>query len=307
MNKQYKTLIKNSSLKKKLLHRENIAPLEHLLNEESQQLKRLQRLKNEKKLDFGKTLSSEALNELFPTICLKVNEFLGIQEKSPPPSFRYYSFFKPAPLATPILFFYMYSSFDVIKNLFFFFKEQITKTSIHNLEMAMLLFSQATLAYSWFNDAGYFSPTREIILKKEKRTLLIPAIAHEYTHFLQHQEDCLSLRYSLFIEGHARGVENYIAQFYRDMEDNEAFLYRTLDIRVGELKSAYRWMCKSLGQKPNKNLLKIRTRRDHEEWLNKVMSGVPSPSALGNTLFSLYKLQYGNSIYKKLIKGDFFF
>ncbi len=88
MDSEYLSQIENPNMKRLLLREDNIPPLEELLNAEAKKLQRLQRLKEEGKLNFGDKIKLDELTEIFPKICAEVNDFLGVKSTDIP-SFGY--------------------------------------------------------------------------------------------------------------------------------------------------------------------------------------------------------------------------
>lgn len=89
------------------------------------------------------------------------------------------------------------------------------------------------------------------------REQILPIMGHEYVHHIQSEKGCPMFKTDeqqfdrmAHLEGHALGVQRYIAEKYRNEEDNSAFLYSTLDITVGRMKMLYTWLCKKLGETP---------------------------------------------------------
>jgi len=155
------------------------------------------------------------------------------------------------------------------------------------------------------NNSKYFVKHEVVQLKKEKSVNLIPVIAHEYTHHIQFKKDFVAKEDSMFMEGHARGVQRYIAKTYREKEDNDAFLYDILNWDVGEIKSAYIWACKKIKNPIRKSLLRIGTSRDIDEKICRITERNPTEHALGNAFFSIYENDFGDQIYKEMIHGNF--
>ena len=64
LTEEYKTAIENNHLKELLLRRENLPVLEEVLVTESNEVARLNALKERKQLDFGAPISPEELDEV---------------------------------------------------------------------------------------------------------------------------------------------------------------------------------------------------------------------------------------------------
>ncbi|MDP2909268.1 MAG: hypothetical protein Q8N77_05670 [Nanoarchaeota archaeon] len=230
------------------LKKEDIQLLEHVLSKEVEELKRLRKLKEENKLDFGKTPSWEEAYNLLGQVKNEVESFLGITR-----------------LQEPII------------------------------------------CYPYTTNQ-YCDKAKIVYLENEERTLLIPALGHEYTHHIQtmiypkimREYD---YRYMAFCEGHARSMQRYIAERYRQKEDNEAFLYDITEMTTGEMKSLYKRVCLKKWAMPNKGLIKIKTRMDRLEIASKILDfGRPSEYAAGNTYFLVQETKNGKGVHKDMIK-----
>lgn len=288
MNTEYITQIENPNMKRRLLNVDNIPILEDLLDREAQRLERLQKRKENDKLNLGNNVSPDELTELFPQICTEVDRFLDIGGNVP--KFGYFNLLKPGLSTTSILLMYTLASLEVAGAATLMVADQNPEIDpLVFAGMGAMQFGLTVLYHSMDKSSSYTPSSKAITLEKTVRTVLIPAASHEYTHYLQHREGIEGTNYSIFKEGHARGVEKQVAEDYRKREDNEAFLYDVLDSTVGEFKSAYVWMCKNLGQQPKESLLKTKTCRDGDESVNRLVWRHPTPHAIGNALFSMYE------------------
>ena len=158
---------------------------------------------------------------------------------------------------------------------------------------------------------AYFPRIQFITMTKEKMPKAIPIMGHEYTHYLQHQaflgRAYLTKDYSTLKEGHARGVERYIANIYHKREDNQTFLEEMASWDYIELKQTYKWLCQELDISPNTNLVGITLPENNIQAEQGLEQKKPISHALGNTLFYLHEAKSGNQIYKDIIKGAFEF
>jgi hypothetical protein len=159
--------------------------------------------------------------------------------------------------------------------------------------------------------SGYDRIKRIISLAEKEIANMVPDLGHEYAHHVQYRygipmESRTGLfggtRYGIFEEGHARGVQRFIAAEFMMHENNETYLFDIVDHTVGELRGTYKWMCHKLNRPVRKNLLRIHSIADTYEGLP-----IPSQHALGNTLFMLYEKRYGTDIYNKAIHGKLIF
>ena len=297
--------IKNPYMTSRLLVRDNICALEELLDINGQELKRLKTLKRENKLDFGSKVTPEELSELLPKICSDVNEFLGVNSGSP--EFSYFKLFKLTPLALPVLMFYGLSAVHFTDAVFALALNKNLDKALHGVREGLRFGIIGACFHKMVSQPYYNGASERVNLEHVKRTKLIPIAGHEYAHHVQNTEGLLVAKSNIFSEGHARGVQKHMAEKYAQEEDNEAFLYAGLDTTVGEFKSSYIWMCKKLEQKPKKSLLKIRTGRDADEGITRLIVQRPTSHALGNALFSIYQDICGDGIYKQMVHREFQF
>ena len=310
MDSEFLLQIENPNMERLLLRGENIPPLEELLNAEAQRFKKLQELKEQGKLNFGDKIKSDELRELFPKISAEVNGLLGV-ESIDTPSFGYYSLFRPGLNTTPIMLAYVISaSIPIMAGTSMLINQNLERSSLIIAGMgALALIATAQTHWEMTKFIHYNPLSKFVNLKRDLRAKLIPSAGHEYTHHIQNLKVASGVlrKYYIFREGHARGVERHLSNDYREREDNEAFLYDILDTTVGELKSAYVWLCRKLGKPVRKNLLKTKSSSGEAGSLVGLISIKPSPHSIGNTLFSLYEAQYGKRIYSDMIQGNFAF
>lgn len=81
----------NQEVEHILLRKENFCLLEDILNNESEELKRLQKLKDEGKLFFGNKVRKNELKDLFRIVKKEVDDFLDVGE-IPEPKLTYNPF-----------------------------------------------------------------------------------------------------------------------------------------------------------------------------------------------------------------------
>jgi len=211
--------IENFQMRLRLLSEDNIPAIEELLDKESQRLRRLQRLKEDGKLDFGDNVSPEELKELFSQICTEVDEFLGIQDGEVPDC-GYFNIFKPGFDSTSILLLYALSAIGVAYGLTPLFTDQNPDID-HFISAALgaLASTQAAISHLALKQPAYDLSSKGVTLKKVARTDLIPMAGHEYAHSIHDKIGIASKTYTAFTEGHARGVEKQLADNYREREE----------------------------------------------------------------------------------------
>jgi len=297
MDENYKSEIEDSKMIDRLLVVDNLPIIEGLLEEESQELKRLRKLKGDNKLNFGGKVSLEEFEELSPQIYTEVDDFLKVERNSMP-SIRYGGLSEKALNLSTFAGGLFGASLITTSYLLATQNPDIAK-SLLALGSISLVVTSGLLSYGFFNPRGsyYNHSSRKINLEKIIRTGLIPTAGHEYTHFIQSTRG-LSTKHSIFLEGHARGVQRQLSEHYREKEDNEAFLWDISNLNVEELKTTYRWMCRKLKQQPKESLLQVRTAYNGTK---------PECHSLGNTLFLIYEAHEGTDIYAQMIEGDFQF
>ena len=113
--------------------------------------------------------------------------------------------------------------------------------------------------------------------------------------------------FSIFMEGHSRGVSRHISGTWAKQQQNPAFDYEIVEVSLGEFKSVYRWLCLKRGTTPNTHLLDIATSRDKEEDFERDRTGKPSIHALGNTVFSMYDRGHDADFYRETLQHGFSF
>ncbi|HLC56580.1 MAG TPA: hypothetical protein VJJ23_05065 [Candidatus Nanoarchaeia archaeon] len=290
MDKSYLKQIKNKNLEAILLSKDNIPVVEHLLSIESQELQRLKKLKEEGKLDFGKKYSRKQLKELFPMVKGKVDNFLNVNNISNP-RVDYFSITSPESLFFgPGFGFY---GGVILIGGGFGFKET------YFLQAGVLAIINGVLHTYLKNTDHYNHLFKNITLRYEERSKIIPTLGHEYTHHIQKISGIKSVRnHSIFQEGHARGIERYISNLFRESEDNEAFLYHITNLNARELKNVYKWLCEKTNLTPNEALLKVKGIYDTKFLDN---------HAKGNVLFYIQETKKGPQVYNDAIHGNLVF
>jgi len=245
MNQEYKSLTENKNMEALLLQTENLPILESLLDAESENLQRLDRLKRKNKLRFGCEVDTDELKILLSIVKAEVDIFLDVSSISMPEC-------------------------------------------------------------KYGDSSNYDWESESAILEKLPIVELIPIIGHEYTHHVQKKLGFQKgIDHKIFKEGHARGVERYLSERYRKIEDNEAFMYGICSTTVEELKTAYELVSRRLETPIRTDIFKIET--PNCGWKGDISSPTPPYHAMGNVLFLIYETRYGKNIYKDVIHGKFKF
>lgn len=319
MNLQYLQQFTNSNLKKRLLHIDNIGPLEEILAQENGRFVKLKRIKN--KVDFGRDFQPAGIQKFFPDLRRDIDEFLQVA-KIREPSFS--SFHLWDGTNKDILRWYLTGAGCMAGGLGigalahrykFYVKNQGKAPSF--LTRRAFLFGVIPMIPGAFyilkgavhyrirsRDAGYISSKEEISYPTKLGQVQTEMfIAHEYTHHLQkvvgfYYSSALDL--GMALEGHARGVDKYIASLYVERFDNPAYQYHYLSLSVPELIDSYLWLCYSLGTKPSTTLVKDLRRF-------RASATEPPLHGPGHCLFQIYRQTRGDDIYRDIVHGNFVF
>jgi hypothetical protein len=129
------------------------------------------------------------------------------------------------------------------------------------------------------NYSIYHPLLRVISFDSDNENDNIATIAHEYTHHIQISDQGMHRGYDAFREGHAMGVEKAITKKYSEKHD-------------------YHILQRSTNSRYAGNLRKIINALKKEE-------GTISPHTAGAAIFSIYEHEFGDSIYKDVLKDDF--
>lgn len=131
---------------------------------------------------------------------------------------------------------------------------------------------------------------QEIGLRKNANLL---DIAHEYAHHINFVVKGFSINSLYFEEGLARGVETYVAQKVGGEIQVENYVINHVEYLYTYLK-----LCKQLKEEPKKHLEKNFN-------MNMKFLELSNKQAIGNTVLSLYKSDYGDDVYWKMLHGKF--
>jgi hypothetical protein len=300
----YRERIEDDELEDMLLNIENVPVIEELMYRESRRVERLRGLVKRGELRFGRKIKQGEMRELLPEVCREVNNFLGVMPIEPVdiPNAEYYNIFNPKLKNMLLLTSFGLSEAAMIMGA----GNMVYGDAMNPKDIFLLLAGGAALfrcskEYSDMKCPKYNAKTKKIILQKTSREKLIPIIAHEYAHHIQRRRGINKTKWSIFTEGHARGVQRKISKIFSERENNEAFIYQISEMDMGEYKKAYRFMCEELGITANESLMRTKTRLDR--YRNKEINS----HQIGNSLFSILEEKHGDGIYKKMIHGNFNF
>ena len=301
---------KNSSLKSSLLNPKLIPRIEDILALESEKFQVLQEMKSDGALTFGDEVSRKDLKDIFPNVCKEVDDFLGIEDHSLP-RFGYFDFFRPGLPEGLILGSYIVSATMVIDSLiktYYSFSNGAPLSDLGDLFIGTFNLSIVGLSHLNLKTSSTYLPyIKRVTLKKQTLPYTIASSAHEYSHYLQEKAGINSKKYLAFKEGHAIGIEKQTSMRFYEKEDDPAFLYKSTDRTVGELRSTYLWACKNLGLDPKKSLCEVESSRDETEEYHRRTGKNPTIHSLGNTFFSIHEMFKGEEIYKQVLDGEFDF
>ena len=313
MNKKYFTQFKNENLERLLLDKENILPLEELMHSQLEKLGGI--IQNKPKPD--RKLNSKEFYDLIPQLKEDVDQFLDIDEAGCPLILylNRQTCLKDCFESLLLSLDHKSSSQDISSESLKLYCSDMKSVGVWNkIRAAPILMRFVRLSRVLDLDniiRAYFPRIQFITMTKEKMPKVIPIMGHEYGHYLQHQaflkRAYLSQDYNIFKEGHARGVERYIADIYNKREDDQRFLEDRASGDYIELKQTYKWLCQELDISPNTNLVGITLPENNIQAEQGLEQEKPSEHSLGNTLFYLHETKKGKQIYKDVINGTFEF
>jgi hypothetical protein len=278
-----------------LLDNSHIDTVETLIDLESQELERLQRLD----LDFGPKLRKKDLKEVFEQVKSEVHTLLDVDrddcklEVINP--YRFDSI-------TPGL---IAAATAVCGTACYYKGEGLLPVIIAGgLGLGIAAIDKFIDIRETKHSPRYLLFTNQIKMRAgTERVKAIVSLAHEYAHHIQSHND-VHMDYFCddIIEGHARGVERSIALVHAEAEDNPAFLYGITERTVSELRAAYKWMCNELNLSPRESLFRVKSSDDEIDIAALDNCGVPTPHSVGNTLFRIYDARHGDNIYKFMLE-----
>jgi len=327
INQETLEQIEDCKLKSEVLKKENIPILEEILNKEIEEYKKLKRLNEEGKLNFGKKLKNKELQKTFVDIKKEVDEFLQVQNIESP-EIGYYNIFQFR--KTNLKYAGVYAALaSILTPAAYYAITNFNPIAIFGT-IAGTMIAKGIIEYhkEEYNISTY-SPLEETIdlsKKDANKTNNIVISAHEYTHhilskkgILQATVNTYGTSYESFSEGISRGVERHISKVWSEKEDNPSYRYNALNRGLYELKKTYEWTCHKLGVKRNKALLKTKTTTDEdvdkavnvlikenmaiETIITRLRKTKEAGSYdIGNTYFTIQEAKYGAEIYAQAVK-----
>ena len=305
MNPEYLQQFRNENLRKLLLREENIPRLEEVLNDHSENFLLLKRaIGTKKEADSTRKVEKGELREVFSEVCRDVNAFLETNTNMP--QCRYGDLLNPKGEKITVIALLIAAGFFLYEARSLGLKEGIPAlvTSQYYLYLADKIF--------WMSSNPHYNRfSKKVTIPKRHyslRTSFIPVAAHEYAHHVQREAEIKPSfssprMFRIFHEGHAYGVERYIAEVYKQKENNPFFEFLISNRTIGELKNVYLWSCRFHKREPKQDLLRAISSEDAYYLRRRY----PNTHAMGNALFSIYEAEQGNRIYREMIHGRFKF
>jgi hypothetical protein len=151
---------------------------------------------------------------------------------------------------------------------------------------------------------AYFTNSRLINVNHSQKEVLVPVIAHEYTHHLQAEagfngEPLLQS----FKEGHARGVELIVANGIYSRTGKAQYLVKPVERSTADLMASYALCSARLHIAPSKAIFKAYGSIESEEHLLMASIGEPTAYAIGHGAFTAKSKISGKDAYKDALSG----
>lgn len=271
----------------------NIEVLEDSLNKKAQKYLTIQ--KHKKNYDFGHNIKPEKLNELSCEVIQDTKKFLKITN-APPVNFS--MFYPPRDLKKGI-------NIGLGTFTFATLAESINGLTINDLKLAggiaIAFGGYAVLNNIREHSNSCYDVNNIIKINEKKEVNLVGVIAHEYTHHLQHSlTDLIKNKRNPIVEGHARGVEEIIANNFAQRYDNFAYMFDPLSRTTKELKHAYSSICKKKRINPKKSLINLPI----SEPKGLLCGSRGYHYSIGFAAMSIAETQQGKKIYRDILKND---
>jgi hypothetical protein len=302
-----------------LLRTDNLDPLEHILSGEAKELDTLEKIKPELKLK--QAMGPEDVTGTFSRIRSDINAFLQVEDIRVP-SLSPFDLFDGT--NTDVVRSYVTglawlgcaagagTAIQVRNRLI----RHKGKTPTWLSRRAFLLCAIPTVPAAGYllkagvfhrqrrNDGAYLADKEEISYGQgycRAKTLLF--IAHEYTHHVQHVMGFYygkGVNLTLALEGHARGVDQYLSRQFSERLHARGYLYHYLKTSVKELTETYLWMCHRLNRSPRASILNGPAQ-------SRITTDPPWAHGPGHALFRIYAQAQGEQIYAHMLDGRFVF
>ncbi len=162
-------------------------------------------------------------------------------------------------------------------------------------------------------DGEYNWVTSKVYTLKNNREQLAAPIAHEYAHHAQITSLLLKPEFvvaelSIFGEGYAEGIARYVAKQFAQKEKEQAFLYNQTYKDLNDLYSACQSIYKTIGIKPNKQLMCAARKNLIKPKLTNAATLIEAqkkPHQFGNAFFQIHENKFGPKIYKEIMHGNY--
>ena len=124
------------------------------------------------------------------------------------------------------------------------------------------------------------------------RQRLSSILAHEYTHYLQHElSSTFHPIYKIFLEGHAMGVQKHITESLAEEKKDFAYVQQTNELQW-HLEAALKLFKEHHEERKKKDPIKLVLGHSH---------------SIGHALFQMAERKHGKGIYIDAMKGNYSF
>ncbi|MDP2907477.1 MAG: hypothetical protein Q8O03_06055 [Nanoarchaeota archaeon] len=275
----------------------NLEVLETSLDKAAQEYINLKSKENS--LDFGKELTPKILEDLAPRVIHETRSFLDVQQNTDVSLSMFY-------LPEQIL-----RSLKIAAGTFTLATliGAVNGLTIQDLTTAGALavfFGGGTLMYSMqvYSSSSFDYKNDLLLIRAGKTVNAIGAIAHEYTHYLQHHFTELNIQTrNPIVEGHARGMERIISEKFAQEFDNPAYVFINYDRVAKELKDTYLYTCKKKKILPKKSLENLPIPN-----IRGLLYSIDAHHySIGVAAMTIACSKQGEKVYKDVMKNDFEF
>jgi len=317
MDLDYLEQFSNQKLEVCLLRADNLDPLEHILSEEAKELDTLEKIKPE--LNLKQAMGSEDLTETFSRIRSDIDAFLQVEDIRVP-SLATFDLFDGTSkdivrsYATGLAWLGCAAAAGTAtwirnrsirhkgKSLSRLSRRAFLLCAVPTVPAAGYLLKAGVFHRQRRNDAAYLADTEEISYGQGYgRAKTIGFIAHEYTHHVQHVMGFYhreGLNLILALEGHARGVDQYLSRQFSERLQMRGYLYHYLKRSVKELTRTYLWMCRQLNRSPRASIIDGLPQ-------SRITTASLAAHGPGHALFRIYAQDQGEQIYAHMLSGRF--
>ncbi|MFA5888513.1 MAG: hypothetical protein WC852_07430 [Candidatus Nanoarchaeia archaeon] len=250
--------------------------------------------KRKASLDFGTTLDSPGLQDLFEEVKTRTEQFLCVKDIPETACFK-----GCVPTPTKI---WLAASSCVVASGFLFSNSLVTGGIIiaggFSFGLSLIFAGEYLSSY-------YDNEKKRIGIRNKEKANAAGVIAHEYTHHIQETKTIMEKKEDFFnpiCEGHARGVQIAVSRMYAQEHDNPAYIYRALKKSAIELKSAYMFACRKSNRKPSKALKKLAVPEKRFGYWSE-----GHHYRIGVAAMQIAELKHGSEVYSRVAHNDFSF